>query len=666
MLSQKDLLSELKDHFEQVQIAEMDNRMLALEDLRFTFEPGAQWEQSVVQQRNMPNGKRPMYSYNRVLPIVNQLIGDQRQNRPSVKFRAADNKDDPEMSEIWGGMYRADFQRSDGDTAIDNAFMYAVSGGFGAFRLTTEYNSDDGFEQDVVFKPIWNPFTVYFDPGAMEITREDAQWAVVTTRLTKQAFEKQYPKAEISSLNDPQFGDRGWFNQAEVRIAEYYRKSRKRKQLALLSDGRTIELTKEVAQMAPELAQLGIQIVRTRFVDALQIEWYKCSGAEFLAEPITYDWKYIPIVPVYGRRVNIEGKERYAGVVREAKDPQRTYNYLRTTAVETAAMTPRAPYLVTPKMVEGYEAQWADSHAKLRPYLKYNVDPTAPGNKPFREPPPDIPAALLQLAQADAGDIHSTTGIFEANLGAPSNEKSGRAIMARQREGDVGSYFFIDNLSKALKYAGKVYLDIAQTVYDTQRVMRVIGDDNKEDLQEINLQVPDLSSPSGWKVLRDTTRGKYDIVVDIGPSYTTQRQEAADRLLQLTQRIPAIAQLAPDLIVDGLDIPNSEEIARRLRMPLIQQGVVEPNEDEQKAMQQRMAQMAPQMQQQQQEQALMKELAMRSAVATTHHTEAKAALDKARAVESVARAHQIGTNTHATAVGTLMDIAAGPPQQNEG
>lgn len=667
MLKQSELVQEIRSHFDEVYNIEADNRILAIEDLRFTFEPGAQWEQSVVTMRTQAGGRRPMYSYNRVLPVVNQLIGDQRQNRPSIKFRATDKKpgDDGDMADIWGGLFRADFQRSGGDTAVDNAYMYAVTSGFGAFRITTDYAGDDTFDQNIIFTPIWNPFTVYFDPNSVEITREDAGWAMVTTRLTKQAFASQYPKKTMASLNDSQMGDRGWFNSDEVRIAEYYRKTYITKTIAQLSDGRIVELTKDLKKTLPEIAQLGITVARERQVKACQIEWYKASGAEFLAEPITYDWKYIPIVPVYGRRVNIEGRERYEGVVRAAKDPQRTYNYLRTTAIETAAMTPRAPYLVTAKMIEGYEAQWSDSHAKLRPYLKYNVDPESPDAKPYRESPPDIPAALLGLSQADAEDIRSITGIHQASLGEPSNEKSGKAIMARQREGDTGAFMFIDNLSKALQYAGRVYLDIGQTVYDTQRMVRTLGEDAKEDILEINSPQPDLNSPQGWTVQRDMTSGTFDVLVDTGPSYATQREEASDKLLQLIGALPQLGALAPDLIVNGLDIPNSEEIAKRLRRPLLQQGLVEPNEDELREMQQQMMQNGPQIQQQQQEQELVKQLQMRAMAASTDHVEAKAALDKARAVESVAKAHHIGAQTQHTVTSTDLAKKAGPPKQGK-
>lgn len=568
------VLREIRKRHNEALERESENRDCAIEDLKFLYEENGQWQDDVLNKRK----GRPNYTYNRVIGALNQVIGDQRQNKPSIKVRAVDSEADPKTAEVYSGLIRNIESNSDAETAYDTAFKFAAAGGFGLWRVLPEFTDDDSFDQDICIKRVANPFTAYCDPSANDFEKRDSNWWIIAERMSKDTFRQMYPKASLDNINIDDY-DSQWFMDNEVRIAEYFRKTPVEKTLALLSDGRTVEYTKDIDQVKDELAALGIEIKRFRTVQSHVIEWMKVSGSEILEGPIKYNWKYIPIVPVYGRTINIDGEELYQGLIRHSKDPQRSYNYTRSTMIERVALTPKAPYMATPQQIKGHEEMWRQGNVKNFPYMLYNVDPDSPMAKPSREEPPDVPNAMIALAAQDADDIKATTGFFDAAIGRQSNETSGKAIIARDRQGDVGSFEFIDNLSKAIKFTGEILVDMIPQVYDTERQIRILGVDGKEDFVPINQTVVDEESGKEVKI-HDLAQGKYDVAVSVGPSYTTQRQESADMLIQLAGQAQLVGQVASDLIVKNLDMPGADELEKRLRGVMIRQGVIKPEEDD--------------------------------------------------------------------------------------
>ncbi len=548
----------------------------SLEDIRFIYdtENFGQWDEGVLNKRQ----GRPNYTFNRVIGAVNQVIGDQRQNKPTIKVRGVDSEADPQTAEIYNGLIRNIENISDAETAYDTAFKMAATGGYGVWKITPEYSADDTFDQDIYIRRIPNPFTAYCDPSAKEYTKKDANWWIITERISKDEFRVLYPKA---STDDVDFDDKDgrYITTNEVRIAEYWRKKPKKQTLALLSDGRTVLYDADFKQVEDELAELDVTVVRTREVDSHTIEWVKVSGAEVLEGPIEYNWKYIPIVPVYGRTINIEGAEHYEGVIRHAKDAQRSYNYNRSTAMEITAIQPKAPYMVTPKMIKDHEEMWRQANVKNYPFLLYDIDPSAPMAKPSREAPPQIPVGMVAQAQQDADDIRATTGFFAPSLGEPSNEVSGVAIAQRQTEGDVGSFEYVDNLGKSIRFSGEILVDMIPKVYDTERQIRILGIDGSESFETINQQIRDEETGE-IKTVNDLSTGKYDVAVTLGPSFTTQRQEALAGLIEISKAIPLVAEIAADQIVKNVDVPGADEIEKRVRTALIQSGAIQPGEDD--------------------------------------------------------------------------------------
>jgi hypothetical protein len=576
------LIAEVKDCYSRAVADDAANRDLALEDIRFVDEEGAQWDEETRKNR----GSRPCYSFDRTSISIDQVKGDQRQNTPQIKVLPIDNKSDRKKAEIFEGLIRAIERNSSAKTAYNTGFDFALKGGFGAWRIYPKY-VEDSFDQELCIGRIENPFTVHFDPSAKDFLKRDAEWALITERIGKDAFEAQYPNVDASELDLSQH-DHDWMNDKEVRVAEYYKRMRRKKTIALLDDGRVIDydvikvVEKELLDPPPGSGIKPIKVLRKREADTTFIRWWKLSGAGVIEGPIDYEWKYIPIVPIYGRVSNIEGKRKYRGLVRKAKDPQKAYNGARTAEIEAVAMVPRSPYIITPATIKGFENQWREANAKNPLFLFYNQVANAPnGGKPTREAMPEIPNALIALSQQAADDIKASTGKFGPSLGEPTANELPGAIRQRNTEGDVSSYEFIDNLAESIKYTGEILVDMIPKVYDGERVIRILGIDGKEAFETINQRTRD------GKLVNDLSQGRYDVTVDVGPAYTTQRQQAADYLLKFASTSEPVKQLASDLIAKSLDFQGADELERRLRIPLIQQGIIPPDQltDQEKAMQ---------------------------------------------------------------------------------
>ena len=570
---EQEVIDEAREHLQDAHAYESDFRTKFVEDLRFTYEDEGQWEDLAKNSRV----GRPCYTFNRTEGAIDQVVGDQRQARPGIIVRAGEGGD-KKLAEVQGGLIRNIENNSDSETVYDHAFTYAVAGGYGAWRVVNEYNSDDAFEQDLFIREVADPLTVYFDPRATDICKRDGRRCLLTTMISEKEFEDTYPgKMPTDFITDQPEGPY-WYHDKEVRVAEYYRKIIKPKTLLQFSDG-TVSFEDDVSNILDELAVAQVTVTKSREVKANVIEWYKLFGDGILEGPIEYPWKYIPVVPVYGKRINIEGEYKIKGLTRNAKDPQRSYNYIRSVITEKALLAPKFNYILTPEEIKGYKEWWDNAHSSASPYILYNPDPATGNQRPTPAAPSPVPIELVTIAQMDADDIKAATGFFDASLGNRSNETSGVAIRERKQEGDVGSFVYMDNLSKAIKYTGEILVDMIPKIYDTERTIRTLGVDGVEDYVVLNQTIEDRQT--GQKTIKnDLSQGKYDVAVSVGPSYTTQRQETAATLTAIGQQFPEIYTIGADIIVNNLDIPGSEEIEKRFRRLLIQRGIAEPTQEE--------------------------------------------------------------------------------------
>jgi hypothetical protein len=561
--SKKDLLTRIRERYKAMSEADQENRRHAMEDLKFALVPGEQWDDKQKTDR----GLRPCYEFNKIRVTGKRIVNDMRANRPQGKVRAVEDGDKA-SSEALEGLARNIWHVSDGDTVIDYAGEYQVFAGMGAWRVVLDYANDDVFEQDIRVEPLRNPFCLYSDNTASDPIKRDAMDWIVTDRIPRASYERKYPKAEVIEWESSEFDDDAdWVSEDSVRICEYWYKEPVERTLLLLSDGKTVREDELTPERVAALTAAGITVVKSRVSQAHEIYMCIASGEDILEGPTKYVGKEFPFVVVYGEWVVIDGKPKWCGITRFAKDAQRSYNVSRTAITETIAAAPQAKYLATPDQLAGLETTWATAHKENMPFLLYNADPKAPG-PPMRMGGAEVPVALIQESQLASEEIKSVTGIFDASLGNKSNEQSGIAIRSRQAQGEIATFNYADNMAKGIRRTWEILIDLIPKVYDTQRTVRVLGVDGAEKYLMINGPDPQTQE------IRDITRGKYDVAVTTGPGFSTQREMAAEIYTQMMQANPALFPIAGDLIFKSMDLPYSDKMAERMQAmlpPQIQQ-----------------------------------------------------------------------------------------------
>jgi hypothetical protein len=539
--------------------ADTTNRTEALDDLKFAG--GDQWPVTVQNSRQLES--RPCLTINKVDAYCRQIANQQRQQRPRMRAHGMNNESDGKMAEIVTGICRHIETQSNADHAYDTAFDFAVRMGWGYMRVTTDYARPDTFDQEIYIKSISNPFTVYFDPNSEEPDGSDAEKCLITTKVSKEAFEKMYPgQYDLQGFTQRGTGDSDaeWVDKHDVRIAEYFYTRIKKVNLLLLSNGMS-KYEDEVPDL-DLMAKNGIGIVSKRPSWRKTIEWIKCTSFAILEEG-TWPGKYIPIVPVYGQQLTVDSKRKKFGLVRMAKDPQRMYNYWTTATTEAIALAPRAKWIMAEGQDEGHENEWAQANNKAFSYLTYkqtDVDGReAP--PPIRQSPEAPPAGIMEAAAAINADLQAVVGIFDPSQ-LPNGQQSGKAINGMQMQIDMVNFNYYDNLTRSISQIGRIILDLIPKIYDNERVIRIIGDDEKPEIVTINQ--PSQDEQGIQKILNDVTVGEYDIVMETGPGYSTKRQEAVESMMPLLAADPQLMQVAGDLVFRNMDFPGAEVIADRL------------------------------------------------------------------------------------------------------
>lgn len=561
MKNAEKIVKEARDRLNEAWLHDRDNRREAARDLAFLA--GDQWPEDAKREREAEG--RPMLTFNRLPQFVNQVTNDIKQADFSIKVTPVDDKSDPEIARIYDGLMRQIQFHSKAQHVFGNSVQHSASCGIGWHRIVTDYTDDTTFDQEIKIKRVVNPLSVYCDPAAVEPDRSDAGWMFVTEMWPKSYFKENYPDAMDVDVEVPREYNDGetlfWQTSDTIRVAEYYRKMSYQKTLVLLEDGTTIDKS-EISEMQEVYAPPTI--VSERQVACYRVEHYLVTGAEVLEGPTAWPGKYIPLVPVMGAEIPLEEKVVRHGVIRFARDPQQMYNYYRTASTEAIANQPKAPWLATPKMIGKFKAMWNSANNKNRPYLLYEPDDKAPGGRPLREAPPPVPTALVQESMQAADDMKGTTGIYDAGLGNQSNETSGVAITARDKQGDTANYHYADNLEFSLHHTGKILIDLIPKVYDNERVIRILGDDNKaEQFVPINaVQMHDDGQPV---MINDLSTARFDIRTKIGPSHSTKREEAAASMEAFGRSYPDAMPMIADLMVENLDWPGADQIAKRLK-----------------------------------------------------------------------------------------------------
>lgn len=582
MTDRTDMLATMRTRLTTATACYSDSRNSELDDLK--FRAGSpdnmwQWPQDVLSTRGSVQGQninaRPCLTINKIPQHVLQVTNEQRQNRPSGKVIPADDKGDVEVAEIFDGIVRHIEYISDADVAYDTACDNQVTYGEGYIRILTEYSAPDSFDQDLKIGRIRNSFSVYMDPMIQDPTGADAEWCFLTQDMTKDEYERLFPGAKsTSTLQDQGVGDESisaWLTEDTIRIAEYFYCEYTAAKLNLYSNGDTAYAGTHRDKM---LAMASGEPKQSRDTDRRRVMWCKTNGYEVLEER---EWpgKWIPIVRVVGNEFEVEGQIYLSGLVRNAKDAQRLYNYWTSQEAEMLALAPKAPFIGYGGQFEGYETQWKTANINNWPYLEVNPDVTdgmgSPVPLPQRAQPPLVQNGLIAAKMGAADDIKGTTGQYDASLGAQGNEKSGKAILARERQGDTGTYHYVDNLARAIRHITRQLVDMIPRIYDTQRIARIVGIDGEVSMVKLNPgqqePVKKITDENGAVIekIYNPSVGTYDVMVTTGPGYMTKRQEAQEAMGQILQAQPQLWPVIGDLMVKNMDWPGAQEMADRLR-----------------------------------------------------------------------------------------------------
>lgn len=578
-----DKMATMRSRLQMAQAAYSDSREDELDDLRFMAgSPDNQWQwpADVLATRGSVQGQtinaRPCLTINKLPQHVRQVTNEQRQNRPSGKVIPADDNADIEVAEIFNGVMRHIEYMSDADVAYDTACDNQVTYGEGYIRLITEYCDEDSFDQDIRIMRVRNSFSVYMDPTIQDPCGADAEWCFVTEDILKSDYERMFPDAApISTLMSQGVGNESmaqWLAEDTIRIAEYFYKDYEKATLHLYPDNQTA--FKGTPQDNNLQAMFG-KPIRTREVDRQKVMWMKTNGFDILDER---EWpgKWIPVVRVIGNEWEVEGRMYISGLVRNAKDAQRMYNYWTSQEAEMLALAPKAPFIGYGGQFEGYEQQWKTANTTNWPYLEVNPDVTdgAGGVLPLpqRAQPPLPQTGLIQAKMGAGEDIKATTGQYDASLGQQGNERSAKAIVAREKQGDVGTYHYVDNLARAIRHITRQVVNLIPKIYDTQRIARIIGVDGDVSMVKFNPMQPepvkevrDMETGGLIEKIYNPSVGTYDVMVTTGPGYMTKRQEALDAMSQILQSNPQLWAVAGDLFIKNMDWPGAQEMAERFK-----------------------------------------------------------------------------------------------------
>lgn len=614
-----EILREAKARFERCVAWETSWRDRALFDTKFANgDPlnAWQWDTNVRSER----GSRPCLTYNQVRQHNLQVINDARQNKAQIKVSPVGGRASYEAAQVFSGIIRSIEYRSKAVDAYSTATYHQVESGIGYVRVETDYVDEQSFDLDLWIRRVADPRSVYMDPDCKLYDKSDANFAFIFEDIPRDRYEEEYGEEDSPAPATLDHTD-GWNDKDHVRIAEYWRGNVNNTTIHQLQDGTVVR----DADIPDDLRdQIEAMIDKSRDVAEPEIEWFKLAGDKIIDRE---EWpgRYIPIVPFLGEETVIDGEMDRKGHTRAQIDAQRIYNYWASAAVEQVALQTKTPYVARIDAIKGREEQWATANVKNWSVLVYNgIDEQGqPIPPPARVEPPTLAQAYVQGMTIARQDLMSVTGQYQAELGMPSNERSGVAIQQRQRQGDTATYHYIDNQAKGIRQIGRILLDLIPKIYDTRRVVMTLAEDGDENRVLVAPDSPDAhinigqQPPNGQQgpinqaqaqqqqedparpdpsIIFNPNIGRYDVEADVGPSYGTQRQEAFNAFSQLVQQNPAAWAVVGDFWASNADFPGADELADRLKRGLPPQYKAGPDPQVQQITQQ-----AQQMQQQAQQ-----------------------------------------------------------------
>lgn len=565
-MDKEDLLELAREQFTAASSAASDAREEAAEDLRI-YEGVGIWDETLKNARiNDPKGARPCLTISDLPPRARQIMNDIRQNKPSIKIRPVDSNADVATAEILNGVIRHIEQQSMSDIAYETANFYQTVSGTGYFRLVEGFSPEEQ-QRELYIRPLPNPAAVFIDPTTLCPVASTARYAFIVEDIPRKEFEREYGKnKEIVGWNEGD-GDSlsmsDWITEDYVRVAEWMQ----------LEEDQEPEFDPEYhEEVDPD------EIIETVRERKLICMWRKIIGNRILKE-VKLPISYIPVLRVPGEMFIQDGKVVYKGIVRDSRDAVRMVSYTYSSYIESLSVQTKTPYIGAAGQFDGFEQDWANSNVENAPFLQYNMidNEGRMAPPPQRQAPPMASQGIMQGLVLSQQALKDVTGMGAASLGQKGNETSGRAIMARQREGDVGTYHYADNLSKAIRHLGRILVQWIPKVYSERRVARIIGEDGETSSVYLDSQQPEAvrkvpyQDQMGQMKIRKIYNlgvGCYDVVTTVGPSYSTKRVESVEMMSQLFQGAPGLIQILGDIFLANQDVPGGDRMAKRLKAML--------------------------------------------------------------------------------------------------
>jgi hypothetical protein len=592
------ILLEARKRFKRCEDWEAEARRRFKADIKFAnadSDNGWQWEDDIRSSRNLDN--RPCLTINKTRQHNLQVINDAKQNKPSVTIRPVGDGATYKAAQVFEGVVRHIEYISGGEVVYDTATTFQVQGGIGYWRVVTDYAEGDTLDQEIFLRRVKDPLTIYLDPDIRELDGSDARFGFVFDDIDKDDWHAQHPHfKDVGDLPTIGAGD-DWLNQKKIRIAEYFRVVEKSDQLLSYVDDQGQRQTARASKLPPEVIVelLKDETTRTREVTDRKIEWYKIAGDK-IVEKGTWLGKYIPIVRVIGEETVIDGRLDRKGHTRAMKDSQRQYNYWTSAAAEFVALQGKSPFVGSARAIEGLESYWETANTENYSMLPYNdIDEAGqPIARPERSAPPVMAPAYISGMQVARQELMEVSGQYQAEMGAPSNERSGKAIQERQRQGDNATYHFIDGLAIAIRFTGKILIDLIPKIYDTPRVVRILAEDGTAQVVQLDPSAKQSYQPTqqpgdpqdqkdqqdemaAIQAIFNPNVGRYDVQADIGPDYGTQRQETFNAVSQILQADNGLMPVIGDIMFKAADFPMADEIAERMHRMVPAQALGGPN-----------------------------------------------------------------------------------------
>jgi hypothetical protein len=579
-ITDEEIVKECIERYRIAEEAESDNRARGVQALE--FRDGKQWPDDLYNQRRID--RRPSLTINHTNTFVRRVVNNMRQQRPRIKVHPVGDGADVAKADVISGLIRHVENMSSASIAYDTGGESAVSIGWGYWRVLSDYIDQDSFDQELKIDAIRNPFTVYMDPSSTIPTGEDAEWVIITQKMKRADYAREYPDADNVEFQRTGMGDNvsSWETKDEIRLAEYYRLKKTSDTLYRMTNGMAL-FADQIKKLETELSAAKVTYLMvngkrfSRPSTRVMVEWYRLNGNQIVdrraegADPLPDKW--IPVIRCEGNVLDLNGRVRRKGMVEDLMDPARMYNYWRTMETELLALAPKAPFIAAAGQLDGHP-EWKDANQK--PYSALVYEPAfieQPDGSRTLLPPPQrmqpipVPAGAVQAAQGAQQDLMAVAGMpHEPSADVPGAAISGVALRQRQALSDIGHFQYYDNQTRAIAHTGRILLQLIPFYYSTQRMQRIIGEDGTPSLQPLNTPQPSPMNPAIIQIKNDMSVGRYDVVMDTGPGYETKRLEGAESMIDLlkTPLAEPIVKVGADVIVRGMDFNGAGDLADRL------------------------------------------------------------------------------------------------------